>query len=1736
MTAHSNCSDDAFGPALSCHGSFDFTLVFEQSIFSIASSAICLLLLPLRLYKILRSTTKTHPSHVYAGKATLSVLLFGLQVTLVALWTKTDDSARTAVPYAVVSLIALGALSTSAVLVEHDRSLLPSSLFIVYLFVSCVFDAVQVRTLFLRGHFDALKEILLAAVLLKLALLCLEAKSKRNYLRDPYNLYPPEILASIFNRAVFWWLNPTFVLGYKTGLTLDSLCDIDDATGGRHALVLALYSAIQLPLLIVILPRLCLVGFNYAQPFLIDRAIRLITEAANEETTNDGRGLIGATALIYLGIAISTAAYQYLLYRSLTIARGALVSLIYVASLQTVADDQDEAKVITLMSTDVERTVTGLEMVHETWARLLEIAIGVWLLARQMGAIPASPILVALVCFVWQIWLARYMGPRQGPWLEALQTRVGRTSLVLRNVKNVRMTGLTNAIEETLQSGRIRELHLSKQFRWMIVWINMAGLVLNSLPVKNCGITDNQSAASMPHILAPLVTFAAYAIRSRVDNSEPLSTAQAFSSLAIVSLVTGPTVDLLSSIPALRVSEGCLDRIQTCLRSICTEPGQKRNMKDDDLSQSPTTPNTSVKMTSMPAGARDIEYGLVSVTGLDLRPIKEADLILNNANISIPEAKLTVITGPSRCGKTTSLKAILGEVSPQRGSITKHTSSIAYCSQTPWLPNGPFRNVLCGSESFDEVWYNTVLYACDLQEDILQLPHGDLSTIGTRGSVLSAGQRQRLALARAVYAHKRLLLLDDVMSALDRDTALNIAERLFSERGYYESQTVQRFWSHMQVRFTLVYVHYISMADYVLVFDPNARTIHAQSPDDLSRLGLLSILPEGSGASKDPDSNAKTSAISGKTNNATQEATQEDLEDLARRTGDTSLYIFWIQWYTDDPAPRVLIFTGVYVMLVVVVSLSQGAMIWKIMISIVPQSGAVLHQILLRTVMHAPMRFFSTTDSGLILNRFSQDMTLVDVVLPTVSFGTFLSLIQCLAQLIFITLGSSYMAICIPVLISVLYLVQKFYLRTSRQLRFLDLEAKSPLFTHFTETMEGLASIRAFKWWLNLVLYLTVAAMATILVALALSLRATTSRGSLGVALTAILSFSQGLQSMLVSWTQMETSLGAVARTKSLEALVSPEEANDKVQSPPADWPREGRIEFRNISASYDGDNLTLRDLSLLVDRKQKIGIIGRTGSSKSTLVSTLLRLLDTVPSAGHGTSNAAAIPQESLILQGTVRYNMDPTRTAAASSNKSLGDNHKLHDNLMTSALRSVGLWDIIETRGGLDGQITQESLSQGQMQLLALARTIVRKDIFNARAAARSSESECPPVVGGLYASGGQSVSLAQRYWTPKILLLDEATSHLDAETDAKVQRLMREEFKDFTIIMVAHRIESVADADMVGLMEGGRLVRFSPPETVIGTDLTKAIATLPLLLDHITKQLYEEKTLPLIDMESSEEVFTQVTLVEDGDLIIKISDTNTPCVTINPCETIHPCGNKQFLVDSNAVSRSSEKWKDLVAASGHDTGQKVVALEGNAASHEILFSIMHLSSHAFATSLGCYMDPTSPSMARSGPYEYNNYFLYRLRERIWIAWVLGKKDLFKELISIVIKDAYLDEDSKLSICQDTFTMTPNIPGLLEYMEKERKERPRQLLDVFQEMRKRKDRTESFCRNARVCFDNEMSMCECIVADSLSRGFHDEVVGQAKQHGEDTESINDTYERLKNIKILNLPTSQPWRMLQIL
>lgn len=412
--------------------------------------------------------------------------------------------------------------------------------------------------------------------------------------------------------------------------------------------------------------------------------------------------------------------------------------------------------------------------------------------------------------------------------------------------------------------------------------------------------------------------------------------------------------------------------------------------------------------------------------------------------------------------------------------------------------------------------------------------------------------------------------------------------------------------------------------------------------------------------------------------------------------------------------------------------------------------------------------------------------------------------------------GATYVAAIIPFCILAIYFIQSYYLRTSRQMRHLDLETKAPLYRLFTETAAGIVTVRAFGWtdylkrehlrhldhsqkpyymmyciqrWLNVVMDLFVAAVATILVGLALGISGSATQGSIGLAMLNVMQFNQSLSMLINSWTGLETSLGAIARLKSFLADTQSEEgsssASENQTLPPADWPQRGHIKIDHVTARYNPNDTethpALQDVTLELQPGDNVLIIGRTGSGKSSLLLTLLHLLEldsgTITIDGldiaHMPRQALrerilSIPQDPLRLPGSIRYNLSSTTTTSTSP---------LSSSAMEQALSRVGLWDMLSSRGGLDADMSDLNLSGGQKQLFALARAILV-----ARARKRSG--------------GG-------------VVLLDEPTSAMDGEMGVDVGRIVREEFAGYTVVTVSHRLEGMGEADVVVRMDGGRVV---------------------------------------------------------------------------------------------------------------------------------------------------------------------------------------------------------------------------------------------------------------------------------------------------------------------------------------
>ena len=419
---------------------------------------------------------------------------------------------------------------------------------------------------------------------------------------------------------------------------------------------------------------------------------------------------------------------------------------------------------------------------------------------------------------------------------------------------------------------------------------------------------------------------------------------------------------------------------------------------------------------------------------------------------------------------------------------------------------------------------------------------------------------------------------------------------------------------------------YLRLADSIIALNVDG-TIEKQGPPEKLDLNLLKTM-----SNKDIDDQASEGLNSSSqeipSSPTQRKSSEQEAQDLNRKIGDLSIYSYWfkaIGWkngvvylllYTAyvffykfpqiwlrlwaeanerSPGSDAPYYLGIYGLITVLSLLSVWTTIQWWFVKVIPQSAQTLHLRLLTVVMRAPLSFFTSTDNGITLNRFSQDMQLVDQSLPSAAHGTIFAVMVVIAEAGLISAGAGLVAVTIPPTFVMVWMLQKYYLRTSRQIRFLDLEAKSPLYTHFTETLSGLHTIRAFGWqhdfsetnielldtsqkpyyllyciqrWLNLVLDLMVAAIAVLLVTIATQDRSLTSRGAIGVALNNVLGFNAILSYLINNWTGLETSLGAVSRLRAFEQQTADENKSEEDQVPPGDWPQQGAIEFCNVSSS----------------------------------------------------------------------------------------------------------------------------------------------------------------------------------------------------------------------------------------------------------------------------------------------------------------------------------------------------------------------------------------------------------------------------------------------------------------------------------------------------------------------------------------------------------------------------------------
>uniref|UniRef100_A0A8C0TZP7 Multidrug resistance-associated protein 1-like n=1 Tax=Canis lupus familiaris TaxID=9615 RepID=A0A8C0TZP7_CANLF len=727
-------------------------------------------------------------------------------------------------------------------------------------------------------------------------------------------------------------------------------------------------------------------------------------------------------------------------------------------------------------------------------------------------------------------------------------------------------------------------------------------------------------------------------------------------------------------------------------------------------------------------------------------------------NIKIPEGALVAVVGQVGSGKSSVLSAILGEMEKLTG-VVQRKGSVAYVAQQAWIQNCILQeNILFGS-IMQKQFYERVLEACALLPDLEQLPNGDQTEIGERGVNISGGQKHRVSLARAVYSGADIYLLDDPLSAVDVQIGKQLFEKVIGSSGILKHKT------------RILVTHNLTLL-------PQMDLIVVMESGRIAQMGTYQDLLSKT-------RNLKNFVVTYVGQNLVGIGQNLWLTAWAKEAKHMNEFTEWKQIRNNK--------LNIYGLL----GLIQG----KKKKSRSLAASRTLHAQLLDNVLHLPLRFFETNPIGQIINRFTKDMFIIDI-----RFHYYLrTWVNCTLDVIgtVLVIGGALPPFILGVipLVFLYFTIQRYYVASSRQIRRLAGASRSPIISHFSETLSGVSTIRAFGHeqrfiqqnkevlrnifhyyrWLSVRLEFLGNLMVFFAALLAVLAGNSIDSAIVGLSISYALNITQSLNFWVRKACEIETNAVSIERVCEYENM-NKEAPWIMSKRPPSQWPDKGIVEFINYQARYRDDlGLALQDITFQTHGEEKIGIVGRTGAGKSTLSNCLFRIversggkiiIDGIDISTIGLHDLRGklniIPQDPVLFSGTLQMNLDPL--------------DKYSDSELWEVLELCHLKEFVQSLPEkLLHEISEggENLSVGQRQLVCLARALLRKT---------------------------------------KILILDEATASIDFKTDNLVQTTIRKEFSDCTILTIAHRLHSIIDSDRVLVLDSGRITEFETPQNLI------------------------------------------------------------------------------------------------------------------------------------------------------------------------------------------------------------------------------------------------------------------------------------------------------------------------------
>ncbi|XP_033100013.1 multidrug resistance-associated protein 4-like [Anneissia japonica] len=801
-------------------------------------------------------------------------------------------------------------------------------------------------------------------------------------------------------------------------------------------------------------------------------------------------------------------------------------------------------------------------------------------------------------------------------------------------------------------------------------------------------------------------------------------------------------------------------------------------------------------------------------------------MVLENIDLNVKSGELLAVVGSVGCGKSSLLMAIMGEVPHITGKV-KVSGRLAYASQLPWIFSGTVKDNILFGKPYNKQQFDHVVEVCALRRDLDILPNKEYTLVGERGVTLSGGQRARVGLARAVYSDMDIYLLDDPLSAVDTEVGRYLFDVCIRES--------------LKDKPCILVTHqlqYLENVDKILVMkDGQVAGYGTYSELQSSGIDFATLLKEPENKDDVISNQESTTGIMAGSQQFSSTGSLESskgIDSAAENEGKESKAIGTVSFRVYRRyigAGGGICFLLLYVLANILVQTLYNASDWWLSYWVYKEETAqeefdsidfansVSKMIIWFLDAWVQFKYCSI---GRILNRFAKDIGFMDDLLPL----TFADVVQ-ISLMVFgivttVVIFNPVVLVFVVPLFVILVFVRTYYLYTSRDVKRMEGITRSPVFSHLSATLQGLSTVRAFQvqqsfkdqfesyqdthtqawymflatsryfgiWldWLSLIFVAVVTYGSVILLHVSENLNS----GSAGLSFSYVLSLMGAFQWGVRQTAELENLMTSTERV--LEYTdIEPEAPLEREFKPSSDWPKYGIITFEGASLSYfDGGPTVLNRLYCCIRSKEKVGIAGRTGAGKSSLMTALLRLaeptgkvmIDGVLISDLGLhdlrKSISIIPQDPVLFSGCLRRNLDP-----------FGEHTEIQ---LWRALEEVQLKSTVsELPEKLGAPVSEggSNFSVGQRQLLCLARALLRHT---------------------------------------RILIVDEATANVDIKTDQLIQATIREKFKHCTVLTIAHRLNTIMDSDRILILDQGKIAEFDEPFVLLQKEdglLTKMVS---------------------------------------------------------------------------------------------------------------------------------------------------------------------------------------------------------------------------------------------------------------------------------------------------------------------